>query len=252
MKKLAIFLSIALIAIAPTVYASNWQPAGDKWIEKWWALDLVINTGGFDKSAETDYLAEGTVDLTTNEAVYTNQSVSTRFGAGLTGRTPVRLPAENGGILTWSVVNLNINSTNNMYQSHDIPDNAPGHLKDNITWHGIILILSPDKRTTTIHPAHDDHAEIWLNGKKVYNNPNWTRGATTAPQPTEVDLYEGENFLHLKVGEGGGGDYVNLRFSEGDEDLRIAPTMNDKFLDVLTPVEPKGKVTTTWADIKRK
>lgn len=252
MKKLAIFLTIALIAITPMAYAQNWQPAGDQWIEKWWALDLVIRTGGFGASAAKDYLAEGTIDTSTNESVYTNQSVSTRFGAGLTGRAPVRLPADNGGILTWSVVNLNINSTNNMYQSHDIPNNAPAHLRDNITWHGIILILSPDDRTTTIHPAHDDHAEIWLNGRKVYNNPSWTGGATTAPQPTEVDLFEGENFLHLKVGEGGGGDYVNLRFSEGDEDLRIAPTMDDQFLDVLTPVEPKGKVTTTWADIKRK
>ena len=133
MKKLAIFLSIALIAIAPTVYAADWQPAGDKWIEKWWALDLVIRTGGFGASAAKDYLAEGTVDVSTNESVYTNQSVSTREGAGLTGRAPVRLPAANGGILTWSVVNLNINSTNNMYQSHDIPNNAPGHLRDNIT-----------------------------------------------------------------------------------------------------------------------
>ncbi len=252
MKKLAIFLTIALIAITPMVYAQDWQPAGDQWIEKWWALDLVIRTGGFTASAEKDYLAEGTIDPGTNESAYTNQSVSTRFGAGLTGRTPVRLPADNGGILTWSIVNLNIDSTNNMYQSHDIPNNAPGHLRDNITWHGIILILSPDDRTTTIHPAHDDHAEIWLNGRKVYNNPSWTGGATQATQPTEVDLVEGENFLHLKCGEGGGGDYVNLRFSEGDEDLRIAPTMSDQFLDVLTPVEPKGKVTTTWADIKRK
>ncbi len=246
MKKLAILFTIASMVIAPTAFAQNWQPAGDQWIEKWWALDLVINTGGFTASAERDYLSDGT------NGDITNASASTRYGAGLTGRSGVHLPADNGGVLGWGIVNLNIESTNNMYQSHGIADNAPGMYKDNITWHGIILILSPDDRTTTMHPAHDDHAQIWVNGEMVYDNPSWTGGAQVATQPTEIDLFEGENFLHFKCGEGGGGDYVNLRFEESDEDLKIAPTLEGQFIDVLTPVEPQGKVTTTWADIKRK
>lgn len=240
MKKLAILLAIAGIVIAPSAFAQSWQPAGDQWIEKWWALDLVTNTGGFDVSAERDYLSDGT------KGDITNVNASTRYGAGLTGQRAVHLPPDNGGVLGWSVVTIDTESQNNMSTSRGIND------LNFITWHGIILILSPDDRKTTMYPAHDDHAEIWLNGEKVYNNPNWTGGAQVASQPTEIELIKGENFLHFKCGEGGGGDYVNLRFDEADADLKIAPTLDGQFLDVLTPVEPRGKVTTTWADLKRK
>ncbi len=239
MKKLAILFTIACLTIAPTAFAQDWQPAGDQWIERWWALDLVRDTGGHNPSAEKDYLADGT------KGDYNNYSVSTRYGAGLTGQGAVYLP-NNGGTLVWSVVDLDTNATNNMSL-------AFGHdALNDFTWHGILLILSPDDRTTTMYPAHDDYAEIWLNGTKVYDNPDWTRGVRNVTQPTEVNLIQGENFLHYKCGEGGGGDYVNLRFDETDTDLQIAPTLDGQFLSVLTPVEPRNKITTTWADIKRK
>ena len=237
MKKLAIFLTIACL-IAPAAFAQNWQPAGDQWIEKWWALDLVTNTGGSAASAARDYLDEGT------SGDITNVSASTRYGAGLTGQRGVYLSPDNGGVLGWKVVTLDTTNNRNLSISHGFTDES------NVTWHGIILILSPDDRTTTMYPAHDDHAEIWLNGAKVYDNPAWTTQA--ASQPTDIDLYAGENFLHFKCGEGSGGDNVNLRFDETDDDLLIAPTLEGQFLNVLTLVEPKGKVTTTWADIKRK
>lgn len=239
MKKLAILFTIACLTIAPTAFAQDWQPAGDQWIEKWWALDLVINTGGFNPSAEQDYLATGTNDD------YNNATVSTRYGAGLTGQGAVYLP-DNGGTLVWSVVDLDTEVTDNMSLAF-----GPNALND-FTWHGILLILSPDERTTTMYPAHDDYAQIWLNGTKVYDNPDWTGGPRNVTRPTEVNLIQGENFLHYKCGEGGGGDYVNLRFDETDTDLQIAPTLDGQFLNVLTPVEPRNKVATTWADIKRK
>lgn len=239
MKKLAILFTIACLTIAPTAFAQDWQPAGDQWIEKWWALELVTNTGGFNASAEQDYLSTGTNDD------YNNYSVSTRHGAGLTGQGAVYLP-DNGGTLVWSVVDLNTNVTNNMSLAF-----GPNAL-NNFTWHGILLILSPDERTTTMYPAHDDYAQIWLNGTKVYDNPTWTQGHRNVSTPTEIKLIQGENFLHYKCGEGTGGDYVNLRFDEADTDLQIAPTLDGQFLSVLTPVEPRNKVTTTWADIKRK
>ena len=243
MKKLAILLIIACITIAPSAFAQNWQPAGDQWIEKWWGLDLVLNTGGSGASAERDYLADGT------DGDITNVSVSTRYGAGLTGRLAVHLPADNGGALGWSVVTIDTTDQNNLSRSHGIAQNTD---LNNVTWHGIILIMSPDDRTTTMYPAHDDHAEIWLNGDQIYDNPAWTGGVNNTTQPTEIELFKGENFLHFKCGEGVGGDYVNLRFGETDADLQIAPTLDGQFLDVLTPVEPKGKLTTMWADVKRK
>ena len=214
MKRVAIFIALAcVVMISPMALAQNWQPAGDKWIEKWWGLDLVTDTGGFDKSAVTDYLSEG------SGGVISNASVSTRDGAGKTGNVILKSPTD-GALLGWSIVNLNVGDQYNMSTSHGFKSE-----QNYITWHGIIAIISPDDRTTTMHPAHDDHAQIWLNGEKVYDNPDWTRGAQSVQPPTEIQLQKGENFLHYKCGESGGGDYVNLHFEATDTDLLIAPTL---------------------------
>lgn len=239
MNKLAIFLTIACVAIAPTAFAQDWQTAGDAWIEKWWGLDLVTNTGGFNDSAAVDYLAEG------SGGAISNASVSTREGAGKTTNVVVNLP-DNGGALAWSIVTINTEDQFNMSTSHGIPDGG------DLTWHGIIVVISPDDRTTTMHPAHDDYAQIWINGEQVYDNSAWTGGVREVTTPTEIQLKKGENFLHFKCGESGGADYVNLHFETTDTDLLIAPTNDNLFLDVLTPVEPKNKLATTWADIKRR
>ena len=253
MKKLTIFITLAcIVMISPIALTQDWQPAARQirletgevvwvgaWIEKWWGLDLVTDTGGFDASATLDYLSDGT------GGIISNASVSTREGAGQTTNVVVNLP-NNGGALAWSIVNLDIDNQQNLSTSHGIPDGT------NITWHGIIAIISPDDRTTMMHPAHDDHAQIWVNGEQVYDNPDWTGGAQSVTMPTEIQLKKGENFLHFKCGESGGGDYVNLRFEGTDTDLRIAPTKDNLFLDVLTPVEPRGKLATQWADLKRR
>ena len=240
MNKFAIFLVIACVAIiTPMAFAQNWQPAGDTWIQKWWGLDLVTDTGGFNDSAEVDYLAEG------SGGEISNASVSTRDGAGKTANVIVNLP-DNGGALAWSIVTLNTEDQLNMSTSHGLADGG------DITWHGIIVVISPDDRTTTMHPAHDDYAQIWINGEQVYDNSEWTGGAREVTTPTEISLQKGENFLHFKCGESGGADYVNLRFEPTDADLKIAPTQDNLFLDVLTPVEPQGKLATRWADIKRR
>ena len=260
MKKFTICITlVCVVMISPMAFAQNWQPAakqvrkqvrvGNKiesivvwegaWIGKWWGLDLVTNTGGFGNSATIDYLAEG------SEGFISNASVSTRDGAGNTAKTIVNLP-DNGGALAWSIVDINTEDQLNMSTSHGIPDGR------DITWHGLIVVISPDARTTTMYPAHDDYAQIWLNGEQVYDNSRWTGGVREVHTPTEIQFQKGENFLHFKCGESGGADYVNLRFTGDDRDLLIAPTMDNLFLDVLTPVEPQGKLAVRWADLKRK
>lgn len=239
MKKFTIFIAlVCVVMITPMALAQNWQPAGDNWISKWWGLDLVTDTGGFNTSAGIDYLAEG------SGGAISNASVSTRDGAGQTANVIVNLP-DNGGSLAWSIVDINVADQTNLSTSHGIPD------ANDITWHGIIVVISPDERTTTMHPAHDDYAQIWINGEQVYDNSAWTGGVQEVTTPTEIQLKQGENFLHYKCGESGGADYVNLRFDATDTDLLIAPTMNNLFLDVLTPVAPQGKLATQWADLKR-
>ena len=263
MKKLTIFITLAcVVMISPMVLAQNWQPAAKRivepdgevryvafWVEKWWGLDLVTETGGFGTSAGKDYLLEGSqyanIELELGTPIISNASVSTRDGAGKTASAVVYLE-ENGGPLTWGIVDLDVKDQYNMSTSHGFGDAG------NITWHGIIAIISPDDRTTTMHPAHDDHAQIWLNSEMVYDNSRWTGGAQSVLAPTEIQLKKGENYLHFKCGESGGADYVNLRFEPTDIDLLIAPTLDNIFLEVLTPVEPKGKLATQWGALKRK
>ena len=239
MKKFTIFIAlVCIVMISPMAFAQNWQPAGDNWIGKWWGLDLVTDTGGFGTSATIDYLAEGSGGL------ISNASVSTRDGAGKTANAIVSLP-DNGGSLAWSIVDINTEDQLNMSTSHGLADGR------DITWHGLIVVISPNERTTVMHPAHDDYAQIWINGEQVYDNSAWTGGVREVTTPTEIQFKKGENFLHYKCGESGGADYVNLRFEPTDTDLLIAPTKNNLFLDVLTPVEPQGKLAVRWADIKR-
>ena len=53
---------------------------------------------------------------------------------------------------------------------------------------------------TVMSPAHDDHAQIWINGDKWYNNTTWTGGAQVVNYNIEVKLKKGANspeIMHL-------------------------------------------------------
>jgi hypothetical protein len=241
--KFRILLICALtltVVVAYLAIAVDYQPAGDNWITKWWALDgPVTNTGGFDVSAPHDWLSEGTGGKITQE------SVSTVGGLGKTQGTKVNLP-DNGGNLGWTVITIDPNSGTNMSVAYGLVDET------NIDTYAIIVINSPTARETTINPAHDDYGHIWLNGEKVYDNSQWTGAATTVTMPTKVNLNKGDNVLLFRCGESGGSDYFNLHFEASDADLKIVPTMDDKFFDVLSPVEPAGKLGVIWGDLKRR
>ncbi|MBM3242181.1 hypothetical protein FJZ31_38425 [Candidatus Poribacteria bacterium] len=242
--RLLLFCTI-LIACTNVIFAQQFQPAGEKWITKWWGLDLVINTGGFDASAKHDWISEGT------GGKVTDTSASTLSGLRkLRDIKTVKLP-NNGGELKWNIVTINPNDGNNMSTSHGLVDQT------NIEWYGIIVIKSPNIRETTMHPAHDDYAHIWLNGTKVYNNPNWTGGVQIVTNPTKVTLNKGENVLLFRCGESGGSDYINLHFEATDNDLKILPTTDGKFFQLIRslsgePVESAGKLAKTWGDIKQR
>jgi len=217
------------VICAGVVFAQDFQPAGDEWITKWWALDeLIINTGGFAESANHDWLDEGT------DGEITDASVTTMDGLLLTEDIVVRLPA-NGGNMFWKVITTQLNTDYNMSIAYGKVDET------NIETYAIIVIDSPDARTTTMYPAHDDYAHIWLNGQKVYDNDQWTGGAMVVTTPTDVKLGKGQNILLFRCGESGGGDYFNLHFERDDDDLEILPTMDDEFLEHVRPglaVEP--------------
>jgi hypothetical protein len=156
---------------------------------------------------------------------------------------------DNGGDLGWEVLTINPEDGNNMSTAYGFADET------DIETYAIIVIDSPNRRTTTIYPAHDDYGHIWLNGEKVYDNPTWTGGATVVTTPTDVDLLKGDNVLLFRCGESGGSDYFNLHFESTDTDLEIIPTMDDKFARYLRSgfsVEPFGKQVGTWGGVKRR
>ena len=86
----------------------------------------------------------------------------------------------------------------------------------------------------------DDSVKVWMNGKEVHNNPV-NRGAGDFQDTFKVNLNKGDNVLMVKVCERGGGWSM---FVGIDADLEY----NLKFKGL--PVEPAGKLATTWATIR--
>ena len=241
MKTRLLLLCTILVVCTSIVLAQKYQPAGEEWITKWYSMDLILNTGGHTVSAARDWLDEGTNGKITDESTSTEKGLKT-----LKGIKSVNLE-DNGGELKWQVVTINPVDSHNCSVSH-------GEVNiENHECYSIIVIKSPTKRETTMHPTHDDYGHIWLNGEKVYDNPTWTGGATTVTHPTEVTLNKGQNILLFRLGESGGDDYINLHFEATDNDLKILPTTDDKFFEYVSmPVEPADKLAKTWGDIKQR
>ena len=219
--------------------------AVETWITKWYGLDGNFeNNGGFNTSGPMDLMALGTRDK------ITDVSLSTLEGLLLTKETDVEWSDDNGGTRSWTVFEIDPNDGNNMVR---------GGPADNFDHYAVIVIDSPEDKTSVMSPAHDDFAQIWINGEKWYNNSRWTGGAKQVDYNIEVQLVKGVNVLHYRCGEGGGSAYFNLHFDDAThEAVTIYPkeaTDQQSFFDEIAPltaVEAAGKLTTVWADIKRK
>ena len=218
--------------------------AVETWITKWYGPDgNYENSNGFGEEAETDHISVGTGDQ------ITQVSLSTMAGLLMTQDVDVEWP-DHGGTRAWTVFEIDPTDGNNM--NRDGP-------ADDLETYAVIVIDAPSDMTAIMSPAHDDHAQIWINGEKWYNNSRWTGAAQTILHNVEVNLQKGGNVLLYRCGEGGGSAYFNLHFDDATHDaVTIYPkdsTDQQSFFDEiapLTPVEPAGKLTTTWADIKQK
>ena len=216
----------------------------DTWITKWYGPEgNYENNGGFPGSAPKDLIDEGT------NGKITQVKLSTVAGLNLTQTVELNWENANGGSREWSVFELDPADGNNMNRGGPI---------DNVDTYGIIVINSPVARKAIMSPAHDDYAQIWINGEKWYNNSRWTGAAQTVLHNVEVDLKKGANVVLYRVGESGGSAYINLHFDETThKSVRIYPDkandQNSFFQEIqgFLDVAPTGKLTTTWADIKR-
>ena len=216
----------------------------ETWITKWYGPDgNYENNGGFPASALVDLMDEGT------GGQITDASLSTIAGLMMTQDIEVEWGDDHGGTRAWTVFEIDPADGNNMNRDGPV---------DNIDTYAVIVIDAPSAMTSIMSPAHDDHAHIWINGEKWYNNSRWTGAAKTILHNVEVELQKGANVLLYRCGESGGSAYFNLHFDDATHDaVTIYPkdaTDQQSFFDEiapLTPVEPQGKLTTTWADLKR-
>ncbi len=217
----------------------------DSWLSVWYGPDgNYEENGGFAASAPIDLIAEGT------GGALDQVSLSTIDGLLMTADIDVEWGDDHGGTRGWTVFELD--PVDNNHMNRDGP-------ADNVDTYVITVIDSPSDMTSVMSPAHDDYAQIWINGEKWYNNSRWTGAPLTILHDVEVELQKGLNVLLYRCGESGGSAYLNLHFDDVTNDaVTFYPeTGMDKqglldFVASSVDVEAKGKLATTWADIKRK
>lgn len=214
------------------------------WISKWYGPDRNYENNGGAGIIRTDLIDIGT------DGKLTQEELSTLAGLQKTKNMEEINWDGHGGPRQWTVFELDTNSDNNMARG------GPG---DNIDIYGILVIDAPKAMTSVMSPAHDNNAQIWINGEKWYYYTDWTGGARKVHFNVEISLEKGANVLLYRVTEVGGGDYMNLHFDDATHDaVKIYPdkaTNKTEFFQEVAgvlPVEPEGKLTTIWADIKRK
>ena len=215
------------------------------WITKWYGPDgNYENNGGFSASAPKDLIDEGT------GGKLDQIKLSTVEGLELTQTVDVEWKKANGGPRGWTVFELDPADAHHMNRDGPI---------DNMDTYAICVIDAPEAMTSVMSPAHDDHAQIWINGEKWYNNSRWTGAAQQVDYNIEVELVKGANIVVYRCGESGGHAYMNLHFDDKTHKaVDIYPNKSkdqksffDEVKSVLA-VDPSGKLATTWADLKRK
>ena len=208
------------------------------WITKWYGPDgNYENNGGFSNStlpglnyegaaAITDLMAEGT------GGAITDASLSTLEGLLLTQTTDVEWGADHGGTRRWTVFEIDSADAHNM---------SRGGPSDYIETYGVIVIDAPRAMKAVMSPAHDDHAQIWLNGEKWYNNSHWVSGSATQVNfNVAIQLRRGANVLVFRCSEWWGDGYMNLHFDAATHDaVTIYPrdaTDQQSFFDEIAPL----------------
>ncbi len=214
------------------------------WIRKWYGLDgNYINNGGFNASAPIDLIAQG------SEQRLFQDTLSTVNGLLKTQRIAMDWSQNNGGSRNWTVFELNPADQNNIIR-HGV--------ENNFDTYGILVIRTPITMQAVMSPAHDDYAQIWINGEKWYNNSRWTGAPQQVDYNIEVELKKGANVLLYRVGQGGGAAYMNLHFDAvTHRSVKFYPfNSNDQksfFNEIhrFLSVDAKGRLTSTWANIKQ-
>ena len=263
---LTLFLTLSTISIAgvandPVILTGDdaltepgdrgWTPLEQDrpdapWITKWYMPGRYMNNGGFATSGPIDVVKDA------SGGALTQESLSTVDGLMKTQTTKLDFGADNGGSDDWTVKEIDPTDGNNMSTIYDGADDS-----DFDTW-AIIVIESPKDHVAVMSPAHDDFAQIWVNGDKYWNDSAWTGGATKVNYDVPINLNEGANVLLYRCGESGGSDYFNLHLDDTTMSaVSIFPkdsTDQDSFFkeisSIVTAVDSKAKLPVFWGAVK--
>jgi len=74
-----------------------------------------------------------------------------------------------------------------------------------------VYIISPEQRDARAIIRHDDEMRCWNNGAIAFQRDGWDDGAE---QALDFTLYAGVNCMTFKIHEGGGGNNLNVRFAD--------------------------------------
>jgi len=263
---LTLFLTLSTISIAgvakdPVILTGDdaltepgdrgWTPLEQDrpdapWITKWYMPGRYMNNGGFATSGPIDVVKDA------SGGALTQESLSTVDGLMKTQTTKLDFGADNGGADDWTVKEIDPTDGNNMSTIYDAGDDSNFD-----TW-AIVVIESPKDHVAVMSPAHDDYAQIWVNGDKYWNDSAWTGGATKVNYDVPINLNEGANVLLYRCGESGGSDYFNLHLDDTTMSaVSIFPkdsTDKDSFFkeisSIVTAVDSKSKLPVFWGAVK--
>ena len=263
---LTLFLTLSTISIAgvandPVILTGDdaltepgdrgWTPLEQDrpdapWITKWYMPGRYMNNGGFATSGPIDVVKDA------SGGALTQESLSTVDGLMKTQTTKLDFGADNGGADDWTVKEIDPTDGNNMSTIYDGADDS-----DFDTW-AIVVIESPKDHVAVMSPAHDDFAQIRVNGDKYWNDSAWTGGATKVNYDVPINLNEGANVLLYRCGESGGSDYFNLHLDDTTMSaVSIFPkdsTDQDSFFkeisSIVTAVDSKSKLPVFWGAVK--
>ncbi len=149
------------------------------------------------------------------------------------------------GEYEWTAASLaNDGNINTLVNTLDgFPRGDDNALNDITSYALVILKTNKAQKGVAMGVSSDDSVKVWLNGEVVHTNArNRGRGDANSFQDNlNVDLKNGNNLFMIKVSERGGGWGMHFGVG-GDYDVSD--------VDGVFPVEPTGKITTQWAQIK--
>ena len=221
------------------------------WIQKWLVPDGgFMNNGGFAVSAPNDLIDDAT------KGKLDQPTLSTYEGLLEAQRIGIDFPEKNhmeGAKGKFLVVSFEPGEAGgrNMSSRYGLP------CQNNFDTYQIIVIKAPGDMKAVMSPSQDDHAQIWINGEKWFNDSVWTGNPVDVDFDIEVKLKAGGNVLLYRCGESGGHDYANLHLDEKTMkkvDIYPDKAQNAKsFFNEIAPafgVAPKGKLPSVWGDVK--